>query len=419
MRRFGGLLAAVLTLLPWPAAALAQSPGAQPALANTLTRSLRAAGGADGAEVVDLSTGQTLFSSAAGTGRLPASVEKIYTTSTALRRFGPTGNLVTSVLGSGYLDPSRGWHGTMYLKGGGDPTFGSASYDGYAYGTGATMQRLVANLVRAAGITAVSGAIVGDESFLDSLRGTVATGYRISTDVEGMLSGLAYDRGLANSAGTAFQSRPALFAAQQFTAALRAAHVKVPRATRIYAGAAPAGMGVMASVHSPRMATLIKLTNTPSDNFFAEMLLKDIGARFGGRGSSATGAAVVRSQVARNFGIHPRIVDGSGLSRADRTSPHDVVSALASLAGNQPFVNSLAIAGVSGTMRVGLQGTAAQGRCQGKTGTLHDVANLVGYCTARDGHRLAFAFLMNGLGDPASGHAVEDRMAVALARYDG
>jgi D-alanyl-D-alanine carboxypeptidase len=65
-----------------------------------------------------------------------------------------------------------------------------------------------------------------------------------------------------------------------------------------------------------------------------------------------------------------------------------------------------------------LQGTAAQGRCRGKTGTLHDVANLVGLCTARNGHQLVFAFLMNSV-DPVGGHALEDRMAVALAKYTG
>jgi D-alanyl-D-alanine carboxypeptidase len=66
-----------------------------------------------------------------------------------------------------------------------------------------------------------------------------------------------------------------------------------------------------------------------------------------------------------------------------------------------------------------MRGTRAAGRCQGKTGSLHDVANLVGYCTARNGHRLAFAFLMNSLSDELAGHAIEDQMAEALARYDG
>lgn len=418
MRRLVGLLAAIFTLLVLPAAALGQSSAARLALAGTLSRALRPAGHSDGAEVVDLSTGETLFSTAASIPRLPASVEKIYTTSTALQRFGTNTNLLTSVWGSGYLDASGGWHGTLYLKGGGDPTFGSASYDSYAYGTGASMQRLVANLVQSCGITSVSGSIVGDESFLDSLRGTAATGYRVSTDIEGLLSGLAYDRGLTSAAGTAFQSRPALFAAQQFAAALRQAHVAVPAQTKIYTGIVPTGAQRMAAVHSPRMATLIKLTNMPSDNFLAEMLLKDLGARFGARGSSAAGAAVVRSQLARSFRIHPRLVDGSGLSRADRTSPREVIAALTSLANNQSFVNSLSVAGVSGTMKTGLHGTAAQRRCQGKTGTLHDVANLVGYCTARNGHRLVFAFLMNSV-DPTSGHAIEDHMAIDLAAYDG
>ena len=51
------------------------------------------------------------------------------------------------------------------------------------------------------------------------------------------------------------------------------------------------------------MATLIKLTNTPSDNFFAETLIKDIGAKFGGAGTTAAGAAAVRSLVASGSGF--------------------------------------------------------------------------------------------------------------------
>ena len=69
-----------------------------------------------------------------------------------------------------------------------------------------------------------------------------------------------------------------------------------------------------------------------------------------------------------------------------------------------------------GRSRTSSHGTAAQGDCHGKTGTLHDVANLAGYCRARDGHTLVFAFLANGLGDPDYVHAVEaDHMAAALA----
>jgi serine-type D-Ala-D-Ala carboxypeptidase/endopeptidase (penicillin-binding protein 4) len=175
----------------------------------------------------------------------------------------------------------------------------------------------------------------------------------------------------------------------------------------------------LAAVNSPRLATLVRMTNTPSDNFFAEMLLKDVGARFGGVGSSAAGASVVRQQLATTFGIHPKLDDGSGLSRGDRTSPRDVVTVLSGLSSDSGFTNSLSIAGETGTLGAVLHGTYAQGRCRGKSGTLHDVANLVGLCTAKDGHTLVWAFLMNGLSDPSAGHSIEDGMAVAVAKYNG
>jgi D-alanyl-D-alanine carboxypeptidase/D-alanyl-D-alanine-endopeptidase (penicillin-binding protein 4) len=188
--------------------------------------------------------------------------------------------------------------------------------------------------------------------------------------------------------------------------------------TWIGAGVAPSGADRLATAASPTMATLVKLTNTPSDNFFAEMLLKDIGARFGGAGSSAAGAAVVRSTLSTQFGIHPRLVDGSGLSRYDRTTTRQVVTVLQDMANDDDFFNSLAVAGETGTLEFEMNHTAAQGRCRGKTGTLHDVSNLVGYCRARDGHLLAFAFLMNSI-NPDYAHPIQNRMAIAIAKYTG
>ena len=186
----------------------------------------------------------------------------------------------------------------------------------------------------------------------------------------------------------------------------------------MYTGVTPASAQQLAVVHSPKISYLIKLTNTPSDNFFAEMLLKGLGASFGGAGTTAAGAAVVRAELA-TFGIHPQLDDGSGLSRSDLTSPRQVVTVLERMAGNANFIDSLAVGGETGTLQDEMRGTVAQGRCLGKTGTLHDVANLAGYCTARDGHTLAFAFLMNSQSNPDYGHEVEAKMAVALAKYDG
>jgi D-alanyl-D-alanine carboxypeptidase/D-alanyl-D-alanine-endopeptidase (penicillin-binding protein 4) len=401
------------------AAALAhadQTP--QSSLRQALSSGMRAAGHQSGAYVVDLNTGQVLFSSAANTGRLPASVEKLYTTSTALLRFGPNATLTTSILGRGTQSPSGAFSGTLYLRGGGDPSFGAASFDQTGYGGGATIQRLVANLVRQTGITSLTGRVVADESFFDSLRGTPATGYAPSIYVEGALSALAYDRGWATLDGSAYDAHPALVAGQQLVSALRAAGVRVAAGTPVSAGRTPAQARPLTEVNSPRIPTLIKWTNTPSDNFFAEMLLKDIGARFGGAGSTAAGAAVVRALLATSFGLHPRLDDGSGLSLYDLTSPEQVVTLLAKMSGDPQFTDSLAVAGETGTLQNEMRGTSAQGRCHGKTGTLQVVSNVAGYCQARDGHTLAFAFLMNSI-DPNYAHPIQNRMQVALAQYSG
>jgi D-alanyl-D-alanine carboxypeptidase/D-alanyl-D-alanine-endopeptidase (penicillin-binding protein 4) len=150
------------------------------------------------------------------------------------------------------------------------------------------------------------------------------------------------------------------------------------------------------------------------------MLLKGLGARFGAGGSTAAGVGVVLAVLRNRFGIHPRMADGSGLSYADSTSPAQVVRVLTSMRGNPAFWNSLAVGGESGTLSDEMRGTRAQGNCRGKTGTLRDVANLVGYCRARDGHMLVFAFLANSISDPSYVHSVEgNQMAPALANYNG
>jgi D-alanyl-D-alanine carboxypeptidase/D-alanyl-D-alanine-endopeptidase (penicillin-binding protein 4) len=416
MRRLGSTLGAIALLVGAGASEAAAS-----GLSASLSRDMQQIGGSSSALVVDLTTKQTLFSQAAGVPRIPASVEKVYTTSTALLRFGPNATLTTSVRGIGSVAADGTWTGTLFLVGGGDPTFGSKGFDRSTYGTGATMHLLLGHLLSATRISAVAGRIVGDESYFDSARGTDVSGYRSDlTDVAGELSALAYDRGFANLSGTQLQQRPALYAAQQFASALRAAGVSVPSSTPVYTGPTPAGARTLATVNSPRMAKLIYLTNTPSDNFLAEMLLKAIGARFGHTGSTAAGAAVVRSVMAGAFHIRPQVADGSGLSRSDATSPSQVVSLLTGMSANRAFVGSLAIAGKTGTLEDYSHGTAAEGNCQGKTGTLHDVADLVGYCHARDGHTLAFAVLANSISDPLAVHSVEaDQIAPALASYNG
>jgi serine-type D-Ala-D-Ala carboxypeptidase/endopeptidase (penicillin-binding protein 4) len=419
MRVFLGTLAAMLALLAGSAAAAAAQTSPQAALQQALNPLMGDIGSSSSAYVVDMNTGQTLYAVAPDTGRLPASVEKIYTTSTALLRLGPTATFTTSILGVGSRDPEGVWNGTLYLRGGGDPTFGAVGFDHSWYGTGATMRGLIGALLKATGITGVDGSIVADQSYFDLRRGTPATGFAPNLEVEGELGGLTYDSGFTSPQGTALQARPALYAAQQLAGGLRAWGVKLGPHFPVSVGRTPPGATLLASVQSPPLSTLVALTNTPSDNYFAETLLKDLGARLGGAGTTAAGAAVVQSELQTKFGITPRLNDGSGLSRYDSTSPAQVVTVLEAMANNRAFVDSLAVGGETGTLQDEMNGTIGQGNCRGKTGTLHDVANLAGYCKARDGHTLVFAFLANGLTNPDYVHEIEADMAVKLAGYDG
>ncbi|HXD63009.1 MAG TPA: D-alanyl-D-alanine carboxypeptidase, partial [Solirubrobacteraceae bacterium] len=295
---------------PAPSPPTPATTKANRSLDGSLNVGIRQAGRFSGAYVVDLTANRTLYAKNANTGRLPASVEKLYTTTTALQRFGPGATLTTSLLGAG-TQADGTFTGTLYLRGGGDPTFGSSSFDSANYGTGATVQQLVSALQTSTGITALKGNVVADETMFDSDRGTPATGNQPSIDTEGDLSALAFNRGWADSTGTVYFKHPAVEAGQQLVAALKAAGVKVPRHVKVTAGRTPKGATTLAGVHSPSLATLVSLTNTPSDNFFAETLLKDLGAKFGAGGTTPDGAAVVRTHVASAFGVDPRLNDGS------------------------------------------------------------------------------------------------------------
>jgi serine-type D-Ala-D-Ala carboxypeptidase/endopeptidase (penicillin-binding protein 4) len=420
MNRFGPkrtlavVLSVATTILAGAAGAARAAPIAQSALAGQLSHELTIAGPLSGAYVLDLTTGAPLFGERVESSRPPASVEKLYTATTALELMGPDATLATTVLGSGRLGAGGRWEGNLYLRGGGDPTFGSASFVASHYqGQGTTVSKLAA-LVRAAGIRSVSGNVDGDESYFDSLRGEPASGYALDSDLEGSLSALAFNRGASGS--QTGSHAPAAYAALQLRGALRAIGVTVHGGG---AATAPPGAMVLVSASSPRLATLLGLTLPPSDNFFAETLLKDLGARYGHAGTTAAGAAVVRATIARVFGLHPYLLDGSGLSHSDRTTPKQVVTLLATLAHSPlgtTLRNNLAIAGHTGTLSKRMRHTPASGRCQAKTGTLIGVSNLAGYCQAQNGDVLAFAFFTDGI-EPAAAHTIQDNMTITLARY--
>ena len=411
------LLAAVLLGPAGAAAAPSEASGkakaSQSGLRSQLASAMRSAGSSSGAYVINSSTGRRVFRRRSTTPRILASNAKLFTTSAALAQLGVDGRLNTAVRGRGTLSEEGVFRGDLYLIGGGDPTFGSSSFVRRAYGSGGSVQALAEKLDDV-GIRRVTGRVYGDESRFDSRRGGPESGYRISPYV-GPLSALAYNRGLASENGSSYQSSPPGFAASALTSALRARGVRVTGAPR--AKTAPSGTAELATVESPTMTRLAAITNKPSDNFFAEMLLKDLALSTGRRGTTAAGAALA-TRFAGRLGARPtRLADGSGLSRANRATPARVVALLRAMQRRdefEEFYSSLSIAGRDGTLGPRMRSGPARGNCRGKTGTLSNVSALSGYCRARSGDTYVFSILMNNV-NPYGARLLQDRMAQAMA----
>jgi serine-type D-Ala-D-Ala carboxypeptidase/endopeptidase (penicillin-binding protein 4) len=403
---------AVLTLLA--VAFLLPAQVAQADLKSSLTRYMRLSGSASGAYVYDISAHKQVFAWRAGTPRILASNTKLFTSAAALVRFGTDGTLGTEVLGDGQLEDGGVWRGNLYLRGGGDPTFGSSTYTRKFYGGGATVQQL-AKLIDQAGVERVTGHVYGDESRFDSLRGGPDSGYGVSIWV-GPLSAMSYNRGLASESGSAFQTNPPAFAAARLDDALEARGITVKGKPASLT--APGGLDVLASVDSPPMARIIQLMNKPSDNFFAEMLAKDVARQVNGRGTTSAGAALIAG-FARRLGSGAQLVDGSGLSRGNRASPYRVVRLLRAMykreqAQSDAYIDSLSIAGRDGTLVDRMRHAPARDRCRGKTGTLSDVSALSGYCEVTSGNTWVYSILMNRV-SPTGARLLQDRMLQKIA----
>jgi serine-type D-Ala-D-Ala carboxypeptidase/endopeptidase (penicillin-binding protein 4) len=400
---------------PTPPTGLAPAAARTPAvlaLQHALDRQLRLGGPQTGALVEDLSTGRTLYAVRADVGRPPASVEKLYTTVALIRVMGPGARLRTDVLGTGRLSHGT-WHGNLYLRGGGDPTFGDPGFNrSYLHGYGPTAVQL-ADRLRHRGIHRVTGQVFADESMFDRRRGGLLTNYGPDTpDYLGQMSALVYDHGSATP-----KLSPAQFAVKEVVLTMRGAGIEAHFAKRT--ATTPLRARILATVSSPPMAVMTRLMDVPSDDLFADLFTKQLGVLFGGAGTLSAGAQVMSHTISASYGLHPRILDGSGLSRNDRSSPLQIVDLLRDVwrtAVGAELAASLPRVGREGTVQsIGLK-TAAQGRCIAKTGTLDGVTNLAGYCRSRGRRELAFALEIDG---PPNWVAVtlESKMIGLIARY--
>ncbi|HWK27843.1 MAG TPA: D-alanyl-D-alanine carboxypeptidase/D-alanyl-D-alanine-endopeptidase [Solirubrobacter sp.] len=401
MRRWSATLGVAL-LLTVPGAAYAADGDAGDALRRTLDVELAnpQVNASVGVYVWDAASRQELYAFHPAISRTPASNTKLFTSAAALDAYGVGGRLTTRVVAAAPAGPGGVIDGDLYLVGGGDPTFGTAATIASRYaGVGAKVEDLLDALV-AAGVTSVTGRVVGDASRFDGDVGP--------SNGE---SALTFDRGVRSQG-------PALWAAQQFTTLLRARGIAV--AGTAATGTAPAGATELAAVQSPTIGELLPLMNKPSDNFFAEMLIRNVAAAKGLLGTTVNGAQQSEA-LARSLGIEIDQVDGSGLSAGNEMTPTGIVRLLdvmRSRSGFDAFYGSLPVAGVDGTLAARMVSSPATGACHAKTGTLGSTtSSLSGYCQRDGGHLVLFSILMNRTSELPPAQAAQDRMADAIAAY--
>jgi D-alanyl-D-alanine carboxypeptidase/D-alanyl-D-alanine-endopeptidase (penicillin-binding protein 4) len=380
--------------------------------------------GASGAYVFNITEQRRIASRRSARARILASNTKLFTGAAALSRFGTGGRFSTGV----YTDAPVAdgvVSGSLYIRGGGDPLFGSADYVTRYFGSRATLEQL-AKILEAAGIKAVRGGIYGDQRVFDARRGTAYSGWSRSSDIGGVLGGLIVNKGFTSSG---YQSNPPAYAAQRLRAALKKNGVKVT--SRTGAKAAPRAARRLASVRSLPASALVRQMNKPSNNYLAEMLVKSLAlpaasadddtdggeVPFGSTRATTKLGADAAEAFASRLGSSVQLSDGSGLSRADRAAPREVVDLLRGMIGRTAFDDfwaSLPIAGVDGTLQNRMRGKAAQKRCRAKTGTLSNVSSLSGYCRSVGGDLIAFSIVQNSVSTPAA-KAREDRIASVIA----
>lgn len=399
-RLLGPCLAALALLL---AAGPAAARAAGPALSARLARAL-AVPNVDPARTaalaVDLRDGSVVYERNATLSLVPASTQKLPVTYAALTLLGPGYRFYTEVVGTGALVGDV-WHGDLWLRGFGDPTLGEAD-----------LEALAAE-VASWGIRRVTGAVLADESWFDARR--TGPGWKESFLIRESppLSALVVDRGRYRGLTS---KNPALAAGSLLRQALAGAGVKVAGRTRT-GSLTTAGLPLARDISEP-LAEIVRFMGRESDNYTAEVLVKQLGALRAERGSTAAGVRVVRS-VLEQAGVPldgVRLADGSGLSSLDRLTAAAVVALLETgLADREirdAFLASLAVAGVDGTLEDRMDARPARGRVIAKTGTTATASALSGF--VRD--RYVFAILQNGRPIAARwARLAQDRFATVLA----
>ncbi len=449
--RAAALLAIVL-FFTWAAAACA-AEGALATQIDALLADPNLDHGIQGVVVKSLKTGAVLYERNADITLIPASNMKLLVSAAALDRLGPAFTFRTEVLAAGNVRKGGVLSGDLVIKGEGDPTLSTGDLAAMAKQVKASgIAKVTGNLVvddsafdnqrlgwgwswddepyyYSAQISALNlnrntvdvyvqpGKTVGAKALVRTepatnymtIESTAVTGKADSTkslwvyrkrgrNVITVSGSIPLGSKVTGPEEAITMEEPALYVGDVFKTELARAGVQV--VGKVLAGKASASAKVVASATSPPMSEIIALLNKPSDNLIAEVLLKTLGLKLKGKGSTEAGAQV-EAEFLEQAGLDMsalRIVDGSGLSRLNLISARNLLALLEYMHKHkhaQFYIDSLPVAGVDGTLRNRMKGTPAEANVQAKTGYVSRVSSLSGYVKTKSGEPLAFSIVMN------------------------
>ena len=343
-----------------------------------------------GLMVYDLTADSALYCYQERQTLRPASTMKVVTSITALDKLGDSHQFKTRLMYTGKIEEHT-LTGDLYCVGGFDPRFNSDD-----------MRSFVESL-RKMGIDTIRGRLIADVSMKDDKQFGEGWCWDDDNDV---LTPLLI-------------SRKDQFI-ERFEQGLKDDGVVLECSKTT--GRVPAGAFEVTTRFHTMDQILMKMMKE-SDNLYAESMFYQIAASTGNRPASARSARSIINKLIRKVGLNPsdyKVADGSGLSLYNYVSAELEVALLRYAFRNDNIYlhlyPSLPIAGEDGTLKKRMKGTFAAGNVHAKTGTVTCVTSLAGYCTAANGHKLAFSIINQGCLRDSESRAFQDRVCVAMCQ---
>ncbi len=432
-----------------------------------------------GVHVVDLANGSEAYSYRGDVAHILASNTKLFTSAVALDRLGPSFHFETEILVGGAVTDGGILTGDLAVVGGGDPNLSGRHYDGDPYGP----FREWASALRERGIRRIGGDLVlvhglfadtvihpdwprnqldrwyeapvaalsfSDNCALIKVKPAARSGEPAVVEIVPALSHL----GFQSTATTASRVRNPVRIGRAADSALFTISGQIKRQAAPvdrwvtvqdpirYFGEAlraalaeegiehdgnlrpvlrlPDGDWRPVVTHRTDLLTTLEVVNKRSQNFYAEAVLKVLGARHCGDGTWQCGVQAVDGFLAP-LGFRPgtyQMADGSGMSRNNRFAARQVTRLLTIMNEHQWGAAFMRTLPVSGEVDLSWEKRLARppylGNVLAKTGTLNGVSTLSGYAKGRSGRRYAFSILFNGAGAAWRSRGAQDAIVRAL-----